>query len=321
VAVDGQGNVFIADTINARIRKVSSNGTITTVAGNGSYGYLGDCGLSTAAQLAYPGDVTVDGSGNIFIADTNNNAIRRLQPTSQPTLLCAVADAASENTGPVSPGKIVVLYGTGMGSSNLSVAAPVNAVFGSQLAGTTVSVNGVPAPLIYAEAGQLSAIVPYETTASTAQFTVSYQGQSSSFTMPVAASAPALFTVGSLGYGQAAAVNVTDGSLNSVKPVAIGAYIELFATGEGQTQPAGIDGALAPLMQPFPMPVLPVTVTIGGLPANVIYAGAVPGVVAGLMQIDAQIPTGVTPGSQVPVVVQVGNATSSPAVWISVSAN
>lgn len=299
----------------------TTSGIVTTLAGNGGYGYSGDCGPAASAQLAYETDVALDGLGNVYIVDTNNNAVRRLQPTSKPTLVCAVADAASEGTGPVLPGKIVVIYGTGLGPSAISVAAPANGAFGTQLAGTSVSVNGVPAPLIYTLAGQVSAIVPYETTGSAAQVTVSYQGLSSTFTVPVAAAAPSLFTLSGAGFGQAAAVNNADYSVNTAaNPVTIGGYIQLFVTGEGQTAPAGMDGGLAALMLPLPAPVLPVQATVGGLPATVVYAGAAPGAVAGLMQVDVPIPAGVQPGSQVPVVVQVGTAASGAGVWIAVSA-
>jgi sugar lactone lactonase YvrE len=78
VAVDGAGNLFIADTNNSRIRKVDSNGIITTVAGNGSFGFSGDGGLATNASLATPLGVAVDAAGALFIAEVNNNRIRRV---------------------------------------------------------------------------------------------------------------------------------------------------------------------------------------------------------------------------------------------------
>src|ERR1019366_3728066 len=77
VAVDGTGNVYIADFNNNRIRRVTE-GTITTVAGTGAAGYGGDNGPAVNAQLNGPSDVAVDGDGNIFIADYGNHAIRRL---------------------------------------------------------------------------------------------------------------------------------------------------------------------------------------------------------------------------------------------------
>ncbi|MHB8859985.1 MAG: NHL domain-containing protein [Thermoleophilia bacterium] len=78
VAVDAGGNIFIADTINFRIRKVDTAGIITTVAGNGSLGYSGDGGPATEASLGYVFGIAVDGRGNIFIADTTNDCIRRV---------------------------------------------------------------------------------------------------------------------------------------------------------------------------------------------------------------------------------------------------
>ena len=78
VAVDGGGNLFIADQGFSRIRKVSPAGVITTVAGTGKYGVGGDGGAATSAQLADPMGVAVDGSGNLFIADRNSSRIRKV---------------------------------------------------------------------------------------------------------------------------------------------------------------------------------------------------------------------------------------------------
>ena len=78
VAVDAFGNLFIADTDNQRIRKVDTNGIITTVAGNGAGGYSGDGGQATNTDLDYPQGVAVDASGNLFIADTDNSAVRKV---------------------------------------------------------------------------------------------------------------------------------------------------------------------------------------------------------------------------------------------------
>ncbi len=80
VAVDGSGNLFIADFGNNRIRRVGTDGFITTVAGNGTAGFSGDGGRATAASLSHPTGVAVDGSGNLFIADTDNHRIRKVVP-------------------------------------------------------------------------------------------------------------------------------------------------------------------------------------------------------------------------------------------------
>ncbi len=154
----------------------------------------------------------------------------------------------------------------------------------------------------------------------TATVTVAYQsGISSAFTVAVAATSPGLFSYNATGAGQAAAINVVDGTLNTAaNPVKTGAYISFYATGEGQTTPSGVDGKLA--ASTLPSPVLPVTATVGGLPAFVQYAGAVRGAVAGLMQVNVQVPAGVTPGGYVPVVLTAGSvSTVTGAVWISVT--
>lgn len=78
VAVDAANNLYIADQSNNVIRKVDTTGVITTVAGNGTYGYSGDGGPATSAMLRSPTGVAVDGSGNLFIADQNSHRIREV---------------------------------------------------------------------------------------------------------------------------------------------------------------------------------------------------------------------------------------------------
>ncbi len=78
VAVDASGNLYIADYNNYVIRKVSPSGTITTYAGDNNLGYSGDGGAATAAEMAYPWGVGCDNSGNVYVADNNNNVIRKV---------------------------------------------------------------------------------------------------------------------------------------------------------------------------------------------------------------------------------------------------
>ena len=78
MAVDSTGNLLITDTYNYRLRKVDTNGIITTAAGNGTNGYSGDGGLATKAMLSGPSGVAVDSYGNLFIADLGNNRIRKV---------------------------------------------------------------------------------------------------------------------------------------------------------------------------------------------------------------------------------------------------
>ncbi len=317
VAFDGAGSFFVADSGNNRIRKISPSGIITTVAGDGLPGFSGDGGPAADAELGGLGGIAGDGSGDIYFVD--GNSVRVLRPTNHLVFIEAVVDAASQQANPVSPGKIVVIYGAGLGPAQLIQNQASNGQFGTQAGGTAVSFNGIDAPVLYASATQVAAIVPYAVTGMSAQVTVAYQGETSAaFTVQVALSAPGIFTLNETGAGQAAAINL-DGTVNTAaNPVKIGGYTSLYATGEGQTSPAGVDGKLGASTAPHPL--LPVSVTVGGIPATVQYKGGAPGEVAGLMQVNVQVPSGVQPGGYVPVVLQVGDASTTPgAVWIAVS--
>ncbi|HKD09961.1 MAG TPA: IPT/TIG domain-containing protein [Bryobacteraceae bacterium] len=328
-ALDSAGAIYFANYQTNTVEKVTTNGTRFWVGGNGIAGDSGDGGLATAAQFNQPYGVAIDKAGNIYVADATNAVIREMVPI--PFSIGAVGNAASNQTfGPpisgsgsaalsVSPGEIVVLFGNGLGPANIVVNTPVNGAFGTQLAGTTVLINGTPAPIIYTSAAIVSAIVPYSVSGlSSVSVVVSYNGKASAVTtLPVGLTAPGIFTADATGSGQAAALN-QDGSLNnSSHPAAVGSTIVLYVTGEGQTSPAGVDGKLA-LAPPYPAPLQYVNVTIGGLPAAVAYAGAAPTLVAGVMQVNVQIPSGVPSSNSVPVVVNVGGV-ASPAVTIAVA--
>ena len=97
LAVDAVGNLYIADGSNQRIRKVSTDGMITTVAGNGSYGYSGDGGPATSAQLAYPTGVAVDAAGNLYISDNGNQRIRKV--TANGTITTVAGNGSSGYSG------------------------------------------------------------------------------------------------------------------------------------------------------------------------------------------------------------------------------
>jgi uncharacterized protein (TIGR03437 family) len=317
IAVDESGDIFIADG-SSQVQEVTPDGMIHTIAGAGR-GYWGDGGPATSAGLNVPFGVAVDPAGNVYVAEQGNNIVRLLRPTNAPVVVGSVLDAASESAAAITPGKIVVIYGSGLGPDELKVNAPENNVFGPEVAGTSVKINGLPAPMIYSSAGQAAAIVPYGVSgAATAQVVVSSSaGVSEGYTVKVAPSAPSLFSLNGTGAGQVAAVN-QDGSVNdAAHPAKIGEYISLYGTGEGQTFPAGVDGALA--MSAYARPVLPVSVTVGGVAVTPAYAGAAPTEVAGLMQIVIQLPAGIQAGGYVPVDVKVGSeSTVRGAAWIAV---
>ena len=319
IAVDDAGDIFIADG-SSLVQEVTTDGILHTIAGGKGRGYWGDGGPATSAGLSNPRGVAVDHSGNVYVAEQGNNIVRELRPTSAPVLVSAVLDAATESAIPVTPGKIVAIYGGGLGPSDLEVNSPQNAAFGPAVAGTSVTFNGIPAPMIYSTAAQAAAIVPYGVAgSSSAQVVVSSSlGTSAPFTVEIAAAAPSFFSQNGTGAGQIAAVNL-DGTLNdAAHPAKIGAYISLYATGEGQTYPAGVDGALA--MSVLPKPVLPVSVSVDGIAVTPTYAGAAPTEVLGLMQVVIPIPAGVQAGGYVPVVIKVGSrSTVEGAAWIAVS--
>ena len=312
VVVGQNGNVYIAEA--NRILKVSASGGITTVVGNGTAGYSGDGGPPAAALVNLPGALALDAIGNLYIADSGNNRVRMIVRA-----LAGIQNAASYATGAVSPGEIVILYGAGMGPAALATLQvdSTTGLLQTTVAGTTVLFNGIPAPVVYTSANQVSVVVPYEVAgAATAQVLVNYQGNNvAAGSVPVVPSAPGIFTMNA-GTGQAAALN-QDGSLNSASnPAAAGSTIVLYLTGEGQTALPGVDGQIA-AAAPYPAPVLPVTVTIGGQPATYVYAGAAPGEVAGVMQINASIPAGVT-GNAVPVSVQIGTVSAQKGLTVAV---
>ncbi|HEY2384676.1 MAG TPA: hypothetical protein VGK48_26165, partial [Terriglobia bacterium] len=99
VAVDSAGNLFIADTNNNRIRKVSTTGVISTVAGTGSAGFGGDGGAATGATFSGPTDVAVDRSGNLFIADSGNNRVRKVNTNGMISTVAGNGSTASSGDG------------------------------------------------------------------------------------------------------------------------------------------------------------------------------------------------------------------------------
>ena len=122
VALDGSGNFFIVDRLNHRIRKVDTSGIITTVAGNGIFGFSGDGGPGTSASLFTPSGVALDGSGNLFIADRNNQRIRKVSFLNPPTLSLSTADLsfADQLMDTTSSAQNVTLTNTGNAVINVS---------------------------------------------------------------------------------------------------------------------------------------------------------------------------------------------------------
>jgi uncharacterized protein (TIGR03437 family) len=320
VAVDAVGNLYISD-FSLRVRKVYPDGTINTIAGTSAAGYSGDGGPALSATLNRPSALAVNSNGTVYVADSANSAIRSLVPSGPGVTLAAVVNGASGATGAIAPGEVAVLWGSGLGPSQLAQSSLTSSgLVPTTLAGTSVYVNGLPAPLLYTSSNQVGAIVPFGVSGSSAQVFVLYQGQNSSpLTVPVAATAPGLFTLSANGAGPVLAVNDADGSINGpAHPASAGSYVTLYVTGGGQTNPPGSDGLPGSAGVPAPLPNANVTATIGGKNATVSYAGSAANLVAGVIQVNLVIPSGLTAGA-VPVALQIGGVSTQSAVTIVVS--
>jgi uncharacterized protein (TIGR03437 family) len=231
-----------------------------------------------------------------------------------------IVDGASTQPGAVTPGKIVVLYGDRIGPSTVTSAQlGGDGRLATNLGGTQVLFDGVPAPLLYSSAGQVAAVVPYAVDGKPGTQMQLKNGSLSSdpVALPVTPAAPSIFSVNLSGAGPAAVLNQDGLTVNSAAaPAARGSIISIFATGEGQTDPGGVDGALA-TGSALPHPVKPVQVWVDGRPAEVQYAGAAPGQVAGLFQVNVRIPAEAGTGD-IPIVIQVGDAKSQAGMTVSV---
>ncbi len=262
--------------------------------------------LTPAAQM----EVTIPGYGA---------ALLRLANASPVLPAAGIANAASYASGSVAPGEIVSLFGSALGPAipaSLTLTNP--ALVANSLAGVHVLFDGVPAPLLYASPGQVNVVVPYGVAGQSAtQVQLEYLGAlSPPVSLPVVAAAPGIFTLDGSGTGPGAILNSDETVNSAANPAAAGQWVSIYATGGGATTPAGVDGLLpgGPSYQPS----AGVTVTIGDLPCETNYAGAAPGLVSGVLQINAQVPAGVTPGAGVPVQIKVGTVTSQPGVTLAV---
>jgi len=222
----------------------------------------------------------------------------------------AVSNGASFLQGPVAPGEIIAIFGSGLGPATLAgLQLDSNGHVASSIAGTQVFFDGVSAPLLYTSATQVGAVVPFGVSGDSTNVQILYQGHvSDSMNVTVAPAAPALIASDGTGGGLAAAIN-QDGSFNDFDhPADRGSYVTLYATGAGQTDPPGEDGSVIGKL-PLPVPILPVSVTIDGQPAEVLYAGGAPGAVDGALQLNIRVPQSASSG-QVSVVLKVGDFSS-----------
>jgi uncharacterized protein (TIGR03437 family) len=293
VAVDSSGNVVLAGTTSAT--------NLPTTTGS--------------VQTAYGG-----GASDVFLA--------RIEFASQPSTVNptlssnAIQNAASFRGGAVAPGEIVTLYPAIDGPASLVPAAlTADRRIATLIGGTRVLFDDVPAPMVYAIKGQMSAVVPYGVQGkNSTRVVVEYNGvKTAPVEIPVVGTSPGIFTIAS-GIGQAAVVN-QNGTLNSPQqPADRGSIVIFFVTGEGQTNPPGVDGRLNEFsrLEDFPRPQLTPAVRIGGQTAEILYAGGAPGFLAGLMQLNVRVPILAPAGGSVTLEVSVSGAPSQSGVTMAV---
>jgi uncharacterized protein (TIGR03437 family) len=266
-------------------------------------------------------------NGKVYLPTLSNSVtVYGLLPNNGGAIpvVSAIVNSASSLTGAVAPGEMIALYGSGLGAASpAGMELDVNGVAGAYLAGTEVWFNGTPAPLLYASGNQVNTVVPFglassSTEAQSTQVQVGYEGRMSApITLALVPAQPGIFSADGSGAGQGQILNA-DGSMNSAaNPAARGSVVVVYATGLGQTSPAGLDGAISS-PGALPSPALPISAEIGGQAATVISATDVPGMVQGFVQVQVQIPAETTPGAAVPVVLQINGVTSQAGLFLAV---
>ena len=258
-----------------------------------------------------------------------------------------VLNSASFNADPLAPGELVTIFGTNLGPATPAVASLTSAgSFGSNLSGTQVLFNGKAAPVLYASSGQVTAVVPFGLPLtpvtgaivpqqSQAKVIVDYGGnQSPPVPIFVAPSAPALFTANSSGAGPGAVLNVdpTSGvlALNTPQnPASPGGILVAYITGAGATSPPSVDGTVAANTGGQALPVAAglgffafsgptCQLANGCTPVQVLYAGPAPGIVAGMTQVNMQLPAGPITSGNYSLGISVGGVWSQYNVTVSI---
>ncbi len=284
-------------------------------------------GLSPAT---YMGTVTIAGTG---VATGSTTVIVTLLVTAPLPTITKVTNAASYAQGTISPGEIITLFAAdpthpiGPATAAFLAIDPLTGKVSTKIGGTQVLVNGVLCPMVFSSAAQVSAVVPYEVASfSSVTIFVNFLGQTSNGVLVnVATTAPGLFTSNSSGIGPGAILN-SNNSVNgpgngATTPATRGDTVVVYLTGEGQTSPAGVTGKVTTVSATPPLtpgPLLPVSVTIGGQPANWSFAGEAPTFVSGVMQLNVQIPANSGTGEQ-EILVTIGANQSQRGVTVSVS--
>ncbi len=329
VAVDQLGDIFIVDSNNNRIREVTPDGNIRTVAGNSIAGYTGDGFIATNARVYFPSALAVDNStGKVYLGDTGNNVIRVLTPYPPSVNANGVVSASGFGGFPaIAPGGWIEIYGSSLsfdsrlwsGADFKGNSAPTN------LDGTTVTIGGQPAYVYYISGGQINVQAPSGIATGQQQLVVTTPaGSSSTYTVQVNATEPGLFAPASLNVGgtqygalmrDLSTYVMPPGTVSGItsQRVKAGSTIVFYGVGFGNVTPSTPAGQIAQGLSTLTQPV---TFSIGGVPATVSYQGLVSGNV-GLYQFNVVVPS-VPTGDKVPVTFSQNGATGAQTLYIAV---
>jgi uncharacterized protein (TIGR03437 family) len=290
VAVDGQGNIFILDQGNARIRMVTAAGVIYTIAGNGSKTSSGDGGPAALASFDPSGGIAVDSQGNLYVSDPIGFRVRMLKPAGGTAPRLDAISQASSGDPRLSPGSLFALYGNFDVGDGLTLNSAVP--WPGSMKGVTVYVNGVIAPLYGILKSQINGQIPYETATGQATLVVTVNGSiAKTLTFPVVPANPGVLIFGN---SRALAVN-QNGSVNTPDtPASPGDFEVLYFSGIGIPDHPVPTGFGAPGVEPLARAQYPYAVKINGQVVNTIYLGLAPTFPA-LAQTNFQVP-GLPPG-------------------------
>jgi uncharacterized protein (TIGR03437 family) len=330
IVTDSAGNLFIVDTFNSRVRVVTPDGNIATVAGNGLPGYGGDTGDATAASLFFPTGIAINASGKIYVADSQNNVIRLLTPTASvsPSITAIQSAGAFGAFSSMAPGGWIEIFGNSFSSTSRSWSSAdfsgVNAP--TSLDGISVSIGGQAAFVSYISASQINVQVPSNVATGSQSVTIKTPaGTSSAKTVTVAATQPGLLapTAFNIGGSQYAGALLSDGATYVLpigaisgltsRPAKTGDTITLYGVGFGGVTPNMPAGQTVQQTNTLAAAFI---ATIGGVGATVSYAGLAPGAI-GLYQFNLVVPN--VPNSDlVPVNFTLGGVSGSQSLYIAV---
>ncbi len=311
MAVDAAGNLYFDDDGNYVTRMISTSGIITTIAGNDSAGFSGDGGPATSASLSGNFGVALDLSGNMYIADSVNNRIREVYsavPGLTPVTSTAGFTNAASFTSGGSPGAIATLFGAHLTRNLTGIVLSPSVPLPTSLAGTTVTINGEPAPFFNVvdvdEQEQISFQVPVDApTGSAIPVVVSNGFASTTVQVTLTPVQPGIFTING---NQAAATHADFSLVSATNPAAPGETILVYCTGLGAVKPAVATGDAA---NGISNTIATFTATIAGQNAPIGFSGLAPGAV-GEGQINLTVPMG-APSGQQDLVLTGGGGTSN----------